>query len=61
MEDEIHQELDRLRGKLAGFIEACGLDPKQERPIVSHAKSLTYDAERAILKIIAEGIEDDVQ
>jgi hypothetical protein len=46
----VRQEMNRLRGKLAGFIEACSLPERQERGIVTTMKSLSYDAEAAILK-----------
>lgn len=49
-EDEVHLAFDRMRGRLAGFVEACGLDPKQERGIISTMKSLSYDTEREVLK-----------
>lgn len=54
--DDVHESFDRMRGRLAGFIEACGLDAKQERGIVSTMKSLSYDTEREVLK--ATGLSD---
>jgi hypothetical protein len=53
IEDEIHREFNRLRGRLAGFIEACSLSPRQERGLVSTMKSLTYDTERDVLKRVS--------
>lgn len=53
-EDEVHLAFDRMRGRLAGFIEACGLDVKQERGLISTMKSLSYDTEREVLKQLSE-------
>lgn len=53
---EVRRELNRLRGQLAGLIEASDLPLKQERGLVSTMKSLSYDAEAAIVK----HIESDV-
>lgn len=51
-EAEIHRAMNRMRGRLAGFIEACGLEPRQERGIVSTMKDLSYEAEREILSVL---------
>lgn len=48
-EEVVAEQLDRLRGRLCGFIEACGLPEKQERGAISTLKSLSYDAQRAII------------
>jgi hypothetical protein len=53
-EDSVHREFNRLRGKLAGFIEACGLDEKQERGLVRTMKSLSYDAEEALVDLLKD-------
>ena len=50
--DATHHELDRLRGQLAGFVEACNLAEKQERAMVKTMKGMTYECEREILKLI---------
>lgn len=49
-EEEVHLAFDRMRGRLAGFVEACGLNAKQERGLVSTMKSLSYDTEREVYK-----------
>jgi hypothetical protein len=51
-EQTVHEEFNRLRGKLAGFIEACGLPERQERGIVTTMKSLSYDAEKAVVEAL---------
>ena len=48
-EEFIHREADRLRGKMAGFIESMGLKESQERAAITTFKSLTYDFEKSII------------
>ncbi len=51
LEKEIHHSLDRLRGRLAGLIEACGLPDRQERSLVATMKSITYDVEQTLIDL----------
>jgi hypothetical protein len=53
---EVRRELNRLRGQLAGLIEASDLPLKQERGLVSVMKTLSYDAEAAIVKHIKSDV-----
>jgi hypothetical protein len=52
-EEAIHREFNRFRGRLAGFIEACNLSPRQERGLVSTMKSMSYDTERDVIKHVS--------
>lgn len=52
LESATHREFDRFRGKLAGFIEACGLPERQERALVSTMKQLSYEAEAGIKTVL---------
>lgn len=52
VETETHREFNRLRGRLAGFIEACGLPEKQERAIISQMKTLSYETEASVVDLI---------
>ena len=54
VEAAIHTEMNRLRGRLAGFLEACGLPEKQERGAITTLKSLTYDSEALLIDLISE-------
>jgi hypothetical protein len=47
-QEVIQQEFNRLRGKLCGFIEGCGLPERQERGMIQTLKSLSYDSQKAI-------------
>lgn len=51
-EAKVRAQLNRLRGRLAGFIEGCNLPEKQERSMISTMKSLTYDAEADLIELI---------
>ena len=51
-EAEIRRAMNRMRGRLAGFIEACGLEPRQERGIVSTMKDLSYETEKEIISAV---------
>lgn len=53
-EDVVHKELNRFRGKLAGLIEAGGLPERQERGLVTSMKSLSYDVEAALIKLLQQ-------
>lgn len=50
IESLVRVEMNRMRGRLAGFIEACGLPERQERSMISTMKSLSYDAEKNIVE-----------
>ena len=52
VEKAIRDEFNRTRGRLAGFIEACGLSERQERGMIATMKSLTYDAEKALIDLV---------
>lgn len=52
IEDIVHREMNRIRGRLAGAIEACGLDERQERGAINTLKSLSYDSEAVIVEAI---------
>jgi hypothetical protein len=45
----VTEEFNRLRGRLCGLIESFGLPEKQERGCINTLKSLSYDAQKAIL------------
>lgn len=50
----IEKEFDRLRGRLCGFIEACGLNERQERGAIQMLKSLTYDSQKVITDLLED-------
>lgn len=52
LERTLVKEFNTLRGRVCGFIEAVGLPDKQERGAISTFKSLTYDAQTAITKLL---------
>lgn len=54
LEKEIHKGMDRLRGRLAGLIEACGLPERQERSLVATLKSITYDHEAELIDLLQD-------
>lgn len=53
----VRKEFNRMRGRLSGFIEACGLPERQERGAISTLKSLSYDSEN----LIVETVNDELQ
>lgn len=53
-EVSVHDEFNRMRGKLCGLIESWGLPERQERGAINTLKSLSYDAERVIIELVAE-------
>jgi hypothetical protein len=53
-QDPVADEYNRLRGRLCGLIESWGLPDKQERGMITTLKSLTYDSEAVIRKIVEE-------
>jgi len=54
LEQEIHNEANRLRGRLAGLIESWGLEEKRERACIQTLKTLTYDSERSLVELISD-------
>lgn len=56
LEAHVRQLHNRLRGRMAGFIEACGLDERQERSMISTMKSLSYDIENEIVEALHEAM-----
>lgn len=54
LEEAVKRELNRFRGKMAGFIESYNLPEKQERGMVSHMKNLSYECERAIKEAVKQ-------
>lgn len=55
-EESIHHEMNRLRGRLAGLIESWNLPEKQERGAIQTLKSLTYDSEALLVKLVNEEV-----
>jgi hypothetical protein len=53
-DDTVVEEMNRLRGRLCGLIESWGLPEKQERGAINTLKSLSYDAQKAILDSLKE-------
>jgi hypothetical protein len=53
VEQAIHDEANRLRGRLCGLIESWGLEEKRERACVQTLKTLTYDSEAALVELIS--------
>lgn len=54
LEANIHIELDRLRGQLCGLIESWGLDERRESACKQVLKTITYNSEALITKLISE-------
>jgi hypothetical protein len=55
----LKEEMDRIRGRVCGLIEAVGLPERQERALVATFKALTYDTEKVITnEIIPDAVED---
>jgi uncharacterized radical SAM superfamily Fe-S cluster-containing enzyme len=43
---DLREHMDRLRGRLFQFVEATGMNDKQERAVKGLIRTLTYDAQR---------------
>lgn len=43
--DQLREDMNRLRGRLFGAVEAAGLPDKQENALKGLVRSLTYDAQ----------------
>jgi len=54
IEAEVHRQFNVLRGRLCGFIEACGLPDRQERGAIATLKTLSYDSEEKLVNLINE-------
>lgn len=54
VEDTIHTEMDRLRGRLCGLIESWGLDERRERACKQTLKTMTYDSEKLLVELTGE-------
>ena len=61
LEELTRQLHNRLRGRMAGFIEACGLPERQERSMISTMKSLSYDVENAIVDALTNNDDPTVE
>lgn len=53
-EQVVHDEMNRLRGRLAGLIESWGLPEKQERGCIATLKTLTYESEKVFVDLVTE-------
>lgn len=53
-ESLIREEMNRLRGRLAGLIESWGVPERQERGAINTMKSLTYDSEKVFVETMVE-------
>lgn len=51
-ENQIIDEMNRLRGRILGLIESWGLEERQENGAKSTFKSLSYDAQANIIEIL---------
>ncbi len=51
-EKVVHDEFNRMRGQLCGFIEAVGLPEKQERGAIQTLKTLSYAAEEKVIALL---------
>jgi len=54
VENNIHAEMNRLRGRLCGLIESWGLDEKRESACKQTLKTLTYDSEKLLVDLAHE-------
>lgn len=51
---ELEVEMNRLRGRILGLIEAVGMEERQEQGIKSTLKALSYDSQAALRKILED-------
>lgn len=51
---KVREDMNRLRGRLFGAIEATGMPEKQESAIKGIIRQLTYDAQANLESIIRE-------
>jgi acetylornithine/succinyldiaminopimelate/putrescine aminotransferase len=52
LEGKIVEHANRFRGRMCGLIESFGLPEKQERAAIATVKSLSYDEENALRKLV---------
>lgn len=52
LDSEIVSHANRFRGRMCGLIESFGLPEKQERAAIATIKSLSYDEENALRKLV---------
>jgi hypothetical protein len=54
--DEVERSIveysNRFRGRMCGLIESFGLPERQERAAISTIKSLSYDEEKILRKLV---------
>jgi hypothetical protein len=48
----LNEEFNRMRGRILGLIEACGLPDRQETGIKNTFKTLSYDAQERIFEVL---------
>jgi hypothetical protein len=53
-DDVLASEFDTMRGRILGLIESWGLPDKQESGCKNTFKTLTYDAQARIEKLLEE-------
>jgi hypothetical protein len=53
VEQAIHDEANRLRGRLCGLIESWGLEEKREQACKQTLKTLTYDSEAVLVELVS--------
>jgi hypothetical protein len=53
-EEALASEFDTLRGRVLGLIESWGMPEKQEKGCKNTFKTLTYDAQARIEKLLDE-------
>jgi hypothetical protein len=49
----VSQEMNRLRGRLAGLVESWDVGERRERAMIATMKSLTYDSERLLKELVS--------
>ncbi len=57
LEGMLQDEFNRMRGRILGFIEACGLPESQERGMKNTFKTLSYDAQTRITEMVEDAID----
>jgi hypothetical protein len=54
----LQEEFNRMRGRILGFIEACGLPERQENGMKNTFKTLSYDAQQRVTEILIDEDEE---
>jgi hypothetical protein len=57
IEREVVTHGNRFRGRMAGLIESFGLPERQERAAIATLKSLSYDEEKALRRLVNPNTE----